>query len=224
MSADQELYTQGMMNFQHQYWGDKPLLEGIYLAANPDSDMFPYQSNSALVTQEAKGEQYYSVATKIRDMTYPNGSHPYVGFGVWGYRDMMNERLNWGLVSYGDNAYDGHEDVTATVQCSHPLQTYTCGGEPLYWTWHPRQTVSVPSTKPGMRIQVNIGETYYIFEVTHAGVTGAVHPPWPSMVGNIVTDGSVVWKNVGIKPNPNGFGDMITKVKQANALWYSSTP
>jgi hypothetical protein len=29
---------------------------------------------------------------------------------------------------------------------------------------------------------------------------------------------------VDTKSNPDGFGDMITKVKQANALWYSHTP
>jgi len=219
MSGDQMLFTQGMINFQYQYWGDKPLLEGIFVTANPDSDMFPYQANSSLATQETKGQQYYDIATQIRNLSYPNGSHPYVGYGIWGYRDMMNERLNWGLVSYGDNAYDGHEDVTGKVQCSPPLQAYTCGGEPAYWTWRAGQMVTVPSTNPGNRIQVDIGGSYYIFEVTQAGMTGNVQPSWPSKGSNTVTDGSVVWKNVGKKSNPNGFGDMITKVKQANALW-----
>jgi hypothetical protein len=224
MSGDQTVFTRGMMSFQYQYWGDKPLLEGIYLTANPDSDMFPFQANSTLATQEAKGQQYYNIATQIRNLAYPNGSCPYVGFGVWAYRDMMNERLNWGLVSYGDNAYDGHEDVTGKVQCSPPLQAYTCGGEPAYGTWRARQAVTVPSANPGNRIQVNIGGAYHIFEVTQAGTTGGIEPLWPRAVGDAVADGSVVWKNVDTKSNPDGFGDMITKVKQANALWYSHTP
>ncbi len=224
MSGDQKVFTPSMMNFQYQYWGDKPLLEGIYLTANPDSDMFPFQANSAMVSQEAKGQQYYNIAAQIRSLAYPNGSQPYIGFGVWGYRDMMNEHLNWGLVSYGDNAYDGHEDVTGTVPCSAPLETYKCGGEPPYPTWQAGQRVAVPSASPGVRIQTDIGGTYYIFEVMLAGTTGDREPSWPRAIGNTVRDGNVMWKNVGIKSNPDGFGDMMTKVKQANALWYSPKP
>jgi len=39
------------------------------------------------------------------------------------------QNLNQGLVSINDNAYDGHEAVTAKVPCSPPLQAYSCGGE-----------------------------------------------------------------------------------------------
>jgi hypothetical protein len=41
----------------------------------------------------------------------------------------LGEKLNWGLVTRLDNAYDGHEDVSRNVNCSEPLWKFGCGGE-----------------------------------------------------------------------------------------------
>jgi hypothetical protein len=58
------------------------------------------------------------------------GNYPYIGVIYFGYVDIPGERLNWGLTTPADNAYDGHEAAAGAVPCSPPLQAYMCGGEP----------------------------------------------------------------------------------------------
>jgi hypothetical protein len=57
------------------------------------------------------------------------GNFPYVGVTWFAYADLPGERLDWGLTTPSDNAYDGHEAVSGTVSCSAPLQNMVCGGE-----------------------------------------------------------------------------------------------
>jgi hypothetical protein len=47
----------------------------------------------------------------------------------WRYYDNWGEQSNWGVVTHLDNAYDGHEAVSAVVACSEPISKYKCGGE-----------------------------------------------------------------------------------------------
>jgi hypothetical protein len=65
----------------------------------------------------------------VRHARTSTGLQPYVGTLWWQYADNWDERVNWGLVTLLDNAYDGHEDVEQTVNCSAPLQNLACGGE-----------------------------------------------------------------------------------------------
>jgi hypothetical protein len=57
------------------------------------------------------------------------GNFPYIGMIWYNYTDSSSDNLNWGLATHLDNAYDGHEAVTATVPCAAPLSKYNCGGE-----------------------------------------------------------------------------------------------
>lgn len=40
----------------------------------------------------------------------------------------------------------------------------------------------------------------YIFSVTTSGTSGGSNPTWPQVQGNTVTDGTVVWTNIGVDP------------------------
>jgi len=92
---------------------------------------YPNLNNpAAFKTQAARGAAYLSQMTQIlANTTTTSGSHPYIGQMWFDYADLWSEHTNWGLIDHLDNAYDGHEDVTATVSCSAPLQAYNCGGD-----------------------------------------------------------------------------------------------
>ncbi len=116
-----------------EYFGDKPIIEGQYRTADADS---PFTSHAIAVdniheftSQQARGQAYYNNLASIRPLAYANGSHPFIGVSWWQYSDNRGEQRNWGLITLLDNAYDGHEDVKATVNCSPPLEEYRCGGE-----------------------------------------------------------------------------------------------
>lgn len=119
--------------YVEKYFGDKPLVEGQYRAADADSSWAQYAKKPNGIhifsTQQARGQAYYEAIETLHSRTYPNGSHPFVGESWWQYSDNRGEKKNWGLISLLDNAYDGHEDVKATVSCSPPLDKYKCGGE-----------------------------------------------------------------------------------------------
>ncbi len=129
--------TQPMLDFIYTYYGDKPIFIGEYRTANPDSALFSYPDSGTLATQQLRGQSYLSAVTTYPTAAYTaNGSSPYVGILWWQYLDNWGEKLNWGLVSLMDNAYDSHESVTGpggvdvrSVPCSPPLELLLCGGE-----------------------------------------------------------------------------------------------
>jgi hypothetical protein len=124
---------QAVIDYTAQYFGDKPVLEGQYRTANPNSpwSAYPGGQGNDFSTQEARGQDYYNAVTGLQSKTVTaTGSHPFVGEAWWQYTDNRSEQKNWGLVTLLDNAYDGHEDVAAIVACSPPFQAYSCGGEP----------------------------------------------------------------------------------------------
>ena len=147
--------SQAAIDFTGQYFGDKPIIEGQYRSANADS---AWSSVSRTIdnlhefaTQQARGQDYYNIITSLHSLSYTaTGSHPFIGASWWQYTDNRSEQRNWGLVTLLDNAYDGHEAVSAKVSCSAPTQSYTCGGEAanygdvitqvraanLYWLTH----------------------------------------------------------------------------------------
>jgi hypothetical protein len=63
----------------------------------------------------------------LTNITTSTGNHPYIGMG-W-YQMYDSWQGDFGMITPTDNAYDGHEAVTAAVPCSAPLSQYTCGGE-----------------------------------------------------------------------------------------------
>lgn len=117
-----------------KYYGDKPLMDSTYIAANADSALSAYTCSSmaegCYSTQKARGEAYISQIEGDINATYSaSGTNPYVGDTFWRFYDDWSEEKNWGLVTVRDNAYDGHEDTTSKVTCSAPIQQYTCGGD-----------------------------------------------------------------------------------------------
>jgi hypothetical protein len=130
--------SQAELDFIYKYYGDKPIYSGAYRTANADSAFWRYQGGYGnFPTQEGRGQDYYNAALNLPTAQYSaNGSRPYVGIVWWQYLDNWSEKLDWGLVSLSDNAYDGHEAVQGTggvgqrsIPCSPPLQQYLCGGE-----------------------------------------------------------------------------------------------
>lgn len=147
--------TQTGLDYIGQYFGDKPIIEGQYRSANADSAWssvaVAVDNIHEFATQQQRGQAYYNDVTNLQALAYTSiGSHPFVGASWWQYTDNRSEKRNWGLISLLDNAYDGHEAVSARVACSAPTQSYTCGGEAgnygdvitqvraanLYWLTH----------------------------------------------------------------------------------------
>jgi len=123
----------GALDYIAQYFGDKPILDGQYRSSQADSPWASYPVNDPIhdfSTQQARGQDYYNTVSTLQSQSVTaTGSHPFIGESWWQYTDNRSEKRNWGLVTLLDNAYDGHEDVMATVLCSPPLQAHTCGGE-----------------------------------------------------------------------------------------------
>jgi hypothetical protein len=147
---DVDLYPKGanfqaVVDFIGKYAGDKPLISSFYGSANADSDMYLNPDNEMsepYATQEARGQGYYDTVNGLLNATYtvnaytgstvfPQssvGTHPYVATSWFQFLHKKGES-GWGLVTFSDNAFDGHESVAPNVTCSAPLDAYTCGGE-----------------------------------------------------------------------------------------------
>ena len=125
--------TQAKLDYIRQYYGDKPLLNADFIMGQPDSALRGSPATTGaqnFSTQAARGAAYLNLMQLITSLAYTNGgSKPYIGTQFWQWTDSLGEGLNWGLVTPYDNAYDGHEDTTATTTCSAPTQALSCGGE-----------------------------------------------------------------------------------------------
>ena len=125
--------SQDKVDFIAKYFGDKPIIDGQYRTAQPDSAMAHYPRPLGprnFATQQERGQSYFDTLIKMRSVTVTStGSYPFIGEAWWQYTDNRGETLNWGLVTLLDNAYDGHEDVMSREPCSPPLQKLACGGE-----------------------------------------------------------------------------------------------
>jgi hypothetical protein len=126
-------FSRNMLDYIEKYSGDKPYIETEFRAANHDSEFAFDKMDSgvpAFATQQDRARDYEQALARVHEAATSNGSHPYVGLLWWQYADNLGEKLNWGLVTRFDNAYDGHEDVRQSVICSEPLHDFACGGEP----------------------------------------------------------------------------------------------
>lgn len=92
--------------------GDKPLITWNGSPANADSALWRYKSGAPTdpSTQSERGRLYqYWLQRQFSAAVSATGNHPFVGFRWWEFGDNWSERLNWGLVTSLDNAYDGKE-------------------------------------------------------------------------------------------------------------------
>jgi hypothetical protein len=125
-------FSRKALDYVERYSHDKPFIETTFRAANPDSDFAGYPMDSGVpgfASQAERGKDYQHALAYVRDAATSSGTHPYVGLLWWQYADNWDEKLNWGLVTLLDNAYDGHEDVSHSIACSPPMQALKCGGE-----------------------------------------------------------------------------------------------
>jgi hypothetical protein len=125
-------FSRKVLDYIARYGGDKPIIETNFRAANSDSEFASYPMGSGVpgfASQVDRGRDYEEALANVRQATTSAGFHPYVGLLWWQYADNWDEKLNWGLVTLRDNAYDGHEDVRQNLNCSAPLQNLQCGGE-----------------------------------------------------------------------------------------------
>jgi hypothetical protein len=133
LTASSNVFTQPEMDYIEANFGDKPYFGSFYSTANPDSALRANPNTggpSGFANQAARGEGYYKTMVQmLQEARTSAGNFPYMGMVWWQYVDNYSERLNWGLVTHLDNAYDGHEAVPTAVACSAPLEKYSCGKE-----------------------------------------------------------------------------------------------
>jgi hypothetical protein len=118
---------QSAYRYLTQYFGDKPLLDFTVITAQSDSSYYCKPSNGPnnVANQAIRGQMWYNTVQYLLNTPGYNGDTQFVGFDWWSWQDFQG--LNQGLVSLSDNAYDGHEAVTAKVPCSPPEQNLPCG-------------------------------------------------------------------------------------------------
>ena len=110
--------------------GDLPLVTWTGMAANADSDLFAYPDAGSgapmYPSQAVRGAAYAQALAGEFARATRSGTHPVVGTKFWGFADSWPEKMNWGLVSLRDNAYDGREAVRRP---GHDRWGYATGGE-----------------------------------------------------------------------------------------------
>jgi hypothetical protein len=127
------VFTPAELDFIEQNFGNKPFLGSFYSSANPDSALSADPNIDpplGFSNQTERGQGYYNMmAAQLQTAHTTAGNYPYVGVTFWELYDNWGEKLNWGIVTHNDNAYDGHEAVQGSVPCSAPLSKFHCGGE-----------------------------------------------------------------------------------------------
>jgi hypothetical protein len=160
--------------FYTQYFGDKPMLNFLTMHATADSFLSAYANGYSAAngitrdaTQAARGTRYKNYLNTMLTTPSYNGTYQWVGANWWGLYDFWNEKIDWGLVSLNDNAYDGHEAVTATnVTCSAPLNSITiCGGEAANYG----DVITQVKVGNGLWLSGGSGPAYYTLSTATAG-------------------------------------------------------
>lgn len=86
-------------------------------------------------SQNARGLDFKADITAAPQTAYTSSSiHPFIGVIQWAWQDYWNELLNWGIVTFRDNPYNGIDDNgPSTFTCQAPdnsaPNSFTCGGE-----------------------------------------------------------------------------------------------
>lgn len=131
ITASAGVFDQSEMDFIAVNYGDGPYFGSFYSVANPDSALRAYENfEGGFKDQSARGQAYYhTVLEQLHTAHTSSGTFPYIGIYWWEYADNWSEKLNWGLVTHFDNAYDGREDVIQSTPCAGPISKSLCGGE-----------------------------------------------------------------------------------------------
>ena len=125
---------QAYYRYISEHYGDKPVLIFQFPYAANDS---AWQCNTQTAygsdpTQEVAAQNQYDTINYL--LTHPSywGTYQYVGQNSWSWQDF--DKLNQGIISAHDNAYDGIEAKKAEVDCEtgvyDVLPGAKCGKEP----------------------------------------------------------------------------------------------
>jgi hypothetical protein len=110
--------------------GDVPFVIWQGSHANPDSALNAFPNTpgypDAYLTQAARGQGYADRVAFLLNAASLTGSRQVIGLAHWEWHDNSSENLNWGLVSFRENAYDG---VEAVVAAGTDQYGYPTGGE-----------------------------------------------------------------------------------------------
>ena len=112
-----------------QYAGDIPIITWEGYVSNPDSALYQSPNPSqpwAYGTQPERARAYKHKLDYLFNATTKSGAKPVVGIQYWEWADNWSEKLNWGLVTFRENAYDGKEAAKALGQDPRGFAT---GGE-----------------------------------------------------------------------------------------------
>lgn len=112
-----------------RYIGDLPLMNFSVISAVADSSYHCYTGGvNDQPTQNIRGQVWYDTVAYLLSTNGYNGDTQFVGFDWWSWQDFQD--INQGIISLHDNAYDGAEDVAASVPCDSSYSSAaSCGGE-----------------------------------------------------------------------------------------------
>jgi uncharacterized repeat protein (TIGR01451 family) len=113
--------SQQVLELTARYVGNKPIVTWDTVFANPDSALWRYPNlegvpgwSPVALTQEERGQRYADKLRFLFDGVDTLGVHPVAGIKFWSWGDHWEEKANFGLVTFSDNAYDGQEAVINT--------------------------------------------------------------------------------------------------------------
>lgn len=114
-----------------EYVGDRPIVTWEGFVANPDSSLWRYPNPAGgsipvFNTQTERGAAYADKLSYLFDATSSAGIKPIAGIKLWELVDNWGEKINWGLLTFYDNAYDGTEARVAIGADAWDIRT---GGE-----------------------------------------------------------------------------------------------
>ncbi|MBV8361310.1 MAG: hypothetical protein JO189_25740, partial [Deltaproteobacteria bacterium] len=121
--------NQARLDFIQHYYGDRPWINWLGVAAQPDSAESAHPTSMASYsTQTLRGSAYATnIANALAATDMATGTQHVVGFYWWGAFDQDGEAYNWGLLTPRDNPYDG---CSATIAgCGKDQWGYPTGGE-----------------------------------------------------------------------------------------------
>ena len=141
--------SQEQMNFITNCLGNHPFTNWESITAELDSEWYNCPSgmgcsgpapwpptNWNLTTEDARATFYAAdMANLWNNCNTKTGNCQWVGFDWWAfYSYSFFKSTEFGLVSWRDNALDGHEDTTSSVTCSDPIAAFNCGEEQPGWS------------------------------------------------------------------------------------------